>query len=232
MTGTHRALEWLARRRDGESMALIAWRDGVSEATVKRATAPYGPFPRASRRLGSTITVDTELAKRTQRWVLARRRGQRVTDIARREGVAHQLVSRYTAEEGPYPSEEVVQEWVAHRRAELSVAAIAHQYGAPQALVRRATQPWGPFWAPARLPAGVVGAKGIARLAKVSEPTTLRWVRTGRAPAPDFVIGNGRQLWLESTISRWLAESQDLHTCPTCGARCVSLGQHRTAAHR
>ena len=122
MGGGNRSLEWLSRRRDGESMALIAWRDGVSPQTVKRATAPYGPFPAASRHLGRTITASTALDERTQRWVDARRRGERVSDIARREGVAHQLVSRYTAEAGPFPSEEVVQEWVRARRAGKTIA--------------------------------------------------------------------------------------------------------------
>ena len=129
--GRNRSLEWLSRRRDGESMALIAWRDGVSPQTVKRATAPYGPFPAASRHLGRTITASTALDERTQRWVDARRRGERVSDIARREGVAHQLVSRYTAEAGPFPSEEVVQEWVQARQAGQTIAAIATTYAAP-----------------------------------------------------------------------------------------------------
>ena len=124
MGGGNRSLEWLSRRRDGESLALIAWRDGVSPQTVKRATAPYGPFPAASRHLGRTITASTALDERTQRWVDARRRGERVSDIARREGVAHQLVSRYTAEAGPFPSEEVVQEWVQARRAGQTIAAL------------------------------------------------------------------------------------------------------------
>ena len=228
---THRGLEWLARRRDGESVALIAWRDGVSPDTVKRATAPYGPFVRASRHLGRTITASTALDERTRRWVRARQRGARVSDIARREGVAHQVVSRYTAEAGPFPSPDVVQEWVDARRADRTVEAIAAEYGAPEGLVRRATRAWGPFFSQSRLPAGVVGVTGIARLAGVSGPAALRWVRTGRVPAADFVIGDGRQLWLETTITRWLGEA-DLATCPQCGARCLSLGQHRAGAHR
>ena len=231
MGGANRSLEWLSRRRDGESMALIAWRDGVSPQTVKRATAPYGPFPAASRHLGRTITASTALGERTQRWVDARRRGERVSDIARREGVAHQLVSRYTAEAGPFPSDEVVTEWVQARRAGQTIAAIATTYGAAEGLVSRATRPWGPFSPPGpRLPVGLVGGKGIARMAGVSDATGLRWVRTGRVPDPDFVVGKGRALWLTTTIVRWLEEA-DLETCPNCGARCVSLNQHRSAVH-
>jgi hypothetical protein len=213
-------------------MAMIAWRDGVSPQTVKRATAPYGPFPAASRHLGRTITASTALDQRTQRWVDARRRGERVSDIAHREGVAHQLVSRYTAEAGPFPSEEVVQEWVRARRAGKTIAAIATKYGAPDGLVSRATRLWGPFRPTGpRLPVGLVGGKGIARMAGVSDATGLRWVRTGRVPDPDFVVGKGRALWLTTTIARWL-QAGDLHACPDCGARCVSLNQHRAAVHR
>jgi hypothetical protein len=108
--------------------ALVRCREprGICDPeTVKRATAPYGPFPVASRHLGRTVTASTALDQRIQRWVDARRRGERVSDIARREGVAHQLVSRYTAEAGPFPSDEVVQEWVRARRAGQTLAAIA-----------------------------------------------------------------------------------------------------------
>ena len=232
MGAANRSLEWLSRRRDGESLALIAWRDGVSPEAVKRATAPYGPFPAASRHLGRTITARTAMGERTQRWVDARLRGERVSDIARREGVAHQLVSRYTAEAGPFPAEEVVQEWVHARQAGQSIAAIATKYAAPQGLVRRATRPWGPFRPPGpRLPVGLVGGKGIARMAGVSEATGLRWVRAGRVPEPDFVLTTGLALWLTTTIARWLEEA-DFESCPNCGARCVSLNRHRSAVHR
>jgi hypothetical protein len=230
MGGANRSLEWLTRRRDGESMALIAWRDGVSPETVKRATAPYGPFPAASRHLGRTVTASSALDERTQRWVDARRRGEPVSDISRRDGVAHQLVSRYTAEAGPFPADEVVHEWVQARLAGQTIAAIAITYAAPQGLVSRATRPWGPFRPPgSRLPVGLVGGKGIARMAGVSDATGLRWVRTGRVPDPDFVVGKGRALWLTTTVVRWLKEA-DLATCTDCGARCVSLNQHRSAA--
>ncbi len=231
MGGANRSLEWLSRRRDGESMALIAWRDGVSPQTVKRATAPYGPFPAASRHLGRTVAASTALGDRTQRWVDARRRGERVSDIAIREAVAHQLVSRYTAEAGPFPSEEVVQDWVRARESGQTVGSIAATYSAPEGLISRSTRPWGPFRPPGpRLPAGLVGGKGIARMAGVSDATGLRWVRTGRVPDPDFVTARSRPLWLSTTILRWLEET-DLQTCLICGARCVGLNRHRAAVH-
>lgn len=226
-----RALEWLVRRRDGESLALIAVRDGVSPYTVKRATAPFGPFPRATRYPGKALLPDEVVDARTQRWVQARRNGTSVKEIARRDGVSHQLVSRCTIDSGPYPCENVVQQWVIARRDRQSVAAIAEKYDAPIALVRRHTQPWGPFpHARHRLPAGVVGVNGIARLAGISEPAALRWVRTGRIPDPDFITRTGRLVWLEHTIITWFEDAK-LATCPTCGARCISLGQHHAAAH-
>ena len=138
-------------------------------------------------------------------------------------------MSRYTAEAGPFPSEDVVQEWV-HARA--AGQTIATTYAVPEGLVSRATRPWGPYRPPGpRLPADLVGGKGVARIAGVSEATGLRWVRTGRVPDPDFVVGKSRPLWLTTTIVRWLEEA-DLETCPSCGARCISLNQHPSAVHR
>jgi hypothetical protein len=117
------------------------------------------------------------------------------------------------------------------RRAGQTIGSIAAAYSAPEGLVSRSTRPWGPFRPPGpRLPAGLVGGKGIARLAGVSDATGLRWVRTGRVPDPDFVVGKGRPLWLTTTIVAWLEET-DLQSCPDCGARCVSLNQHRSAVH-
>lgn len=226
------ALEWLARRRDGESVPLIAAGAGVSARTVRAATDPYGPFPAASKQRGRTVADAATVRARTDRWVQARRRGQRVTDIAAREGVSHQLVSRCTKVAGPYPSPEVVQQWVAARRAGRTLEAIAQEFGTVSVVVSRETRAFGPFRPPGpRLPDGVVGSRGIAALAGVSDTAALRWVRTGRVPTPDFVIGDGRELWLNSTITRWLAIA-DLTTCPTCGARCVQLASHRAAAHR
>lgn len=118
------------------------------------------------------------------------------------------------------------------RTARQAVAAIAKKHDAPTALVRRHTHPWGPFpHARARFPAGVVGVNGIARLAGISKPAALGWVRTGRVPEPDFTTSTGRLVWLENTITNWFEDAQAA-TCPTCGARCISLGQHNAAAHR
>ena len=92
MTGVgdprHPALEWLVRRRDGEALTLIAERDGVNPHVVKRATAPFGPFPRATRYPGKAFLPNEVVDARTERWVQARRNGTSVKEIARRDGVS------------------------------------------------------------------------------------------------------------------------------------------------
>ena len=78
MPAQHHALDWLARRHAGESAALIAWRAGVSEAAVLKATKAYGPFPRPSRQLGRTTVSDEHHRQRVQAWTDQRRRGRPV----------------------------------------------------------------------------------------------------------------------------------------------------------
>lgn len=102
----------------------------------------------------------------------------------------------------------------------------------PVTVVRRVTKPYGPFPGPGgRLPEGVVGVNAVAAMAGVSGPTVVRWQRSGRLPPPDFTTAAGRALWFSATISRWLDSATFLKTCQTCGARCVSLGHHRSAVH-
>ena len=115
------------------------------------------------------------------------------------------------------------------RRTGQTIAAIATKYllrkgsSAPARGGRFAHQP---------PPTGdLVGGKGIASIAGVSEATGLRWIRTGRVPDPDFVVVKSRPLWLTTTVAPWLDEA-DLETYPSCGAGRVSLNQHRSAAHR
>lgn len=195
------------------------------------ATRPYGPFPRATRHLGRTNLPRLLLDERTARWVAARRRGLTVTQIARAEGVRHQYVSRRTIEYGPYPDPAVVEDWVAARRSGQHVSAIATTSGVSQSVIRAATKPHGPFRARyTRTPEGVLGVTALADRVGMSEPAVLNWVRAGRVPEPDYTVG-GRRLWLTSTIEAWLAVA-DLAHCPQCGARCLSLGQHRASAHR
>ena len=93
MTQGHRALEWLARRRSGESIALIAHRAGVTPATVRYATRPYGPFPRATQQLGR-VTSSSTASQRARRWVALRKRGMTVAEIAEAEGMGVTQVRR------------------------------------------------------------------------------------------------------------------------------------------
>lgn len=158
-------------------------------------------------------------------------KGLLVREIADRDGVSHQYVSRMTVEHGPYPAAEAVQEWVELRRAGHSVAAIAEEHGVRESVARQATRPFGPFGTRGpRLPSGLVGVTTLAQRVGMGHPSVLRWVRTGRTPPPDFVTARGRVLWLDCTITAWL-DSGPLQECPRCGARCVSLGQHQARAH-
>ncbi len=223
---------WVARRRGGESAALIADAEGVTEGAVLRATAHAGPFPRPSRQLGRTLASGSDVAVRTEKWVAARRRGVQVQSLADQYGVSHQWVTKCTAGRGPFPAPEVVDEWVRARRTGEPPDRIADRCGAPVTTVRRATRPHGPFPRRGpRLPDGVVGMNELARRVGISHPVLLTWRRAGRLPDPDFRLENGRTLWLEATVTRWLAGT-DLQTCPECGARCVGTRQHRALAHR
>ena len=232
VTGPHPALEWLSLRRDGDSVALIAHRAGVSVAAVARATDPFGPFPRPSRQLGRVVVDEAAVSARTKRWVRRRMDGVGVMDIATGEGVAHQVVSKATVPFGPYPrphrriDENTLEQWVHDRHAGIPAATIAKVAGVSAAKVRRVTQPHGPF--PTfghRLPQGVVGVSALAHLVGVSAPTITRWRSTGFLPQPDIVTRAGRALWHEATISSW-RQATPLSACPACGGVFKRLSAH------
>lgn len=227
------ALDWLARRHAGESAALIAHHAGVTPAAVQAATRDFGPFPRPTQRRGARpIASEDQVRERVRRWIELRRRGHTTTTIARSEGTSHQMVSRATRDHGPFPAPDVVRRWIAARREGRTLANIGEQFGVPPATIRRATAPSGPFPMPGpQLPDGVFGVATIARRVGVGTVSVLRWRDRGRLPAPDFVTSRGRSLWLPATIERWLATSEDLVTCPACGAQCVSLRHHELAKH-
>lgn len=232
MPDRHLPLEWLARRRDGESIALIAWRDEVPPQLVRRATERFGPFPRATQHLGRTQMLSEVAGERTRRWIRARQRGQRVMQIAADDGVSHQLVSEATVEHGPFPSEEVVREWVEARHAGHPAATIAAEYRTTTHKVRRATRPFGPFRSrgPA-VPDGLLGIQRISERLGVSTAAVQGWAREGLLPPPDFVTARGRRIWQERTIEQWLS-GQDLERCPACGALALNVRQHSALAHR
>ena len=147
------ALDWLARRHAGQSCAHIAQHAGVTEETVRRATRANGPFPRPTQQDNRTALRHDVLTERTRRSVEGRRQGRSATDMARADGVSHQLVSRATRAFGPFPATEVVKAWVDARGAGRTLAAIADAAGVKASVVRRETANYGPFPSPgARLP--------------------------------------------------------------------------------
>ena len=136
-----RSLDWLRRRRAGESVADIAADCGVRPARVSRATARFGPFPDADR--GS---ADRE--PRVREWVRLRRSGVRVADIADRFGVPHQTVSRWTNRHGPFgpaPGPDLVADWVRFRRDGVSINSLAARDGVRAERISAATRPFGPY---------------------------------------------------------------------------------------
>ena len=86
-TGPHLELEWLARRRDGESVALIAWRDGVSQGRVRRVTDPFDAYAGldVAEDGGHAFYLGVELARAEIAWQLGKRY---VQDNRLRWGVA------------------------------------------------------------------------------------------------------------------------------------------------
>ena len=233
MPEQHRALDWLARRHAGESAALVASRAGVSETTVIKATKAYGPFPRPSQQLGRTTVSDEDHSERGRVWIEQRRRGRTATEIAKEYGVPHQVVSRSTHDHGPFPSHETVAAWVASRRERRSLRAISEDYHVPPGRIGHHTAAHGPFPPPTGirpLPDGLMGVTAVADRVGLASPAVLRWRTAGRLPTPDFVTARGRELWLSTTIERWLQDAE-FQTCPDCGARCLALAKHRSARH-
>ncbi|MGL5823555.1 MAG: hypothetical protein ACRCYU_01640, partial [Nocardioides sp.] len=170
-------------------------------------------------------------------WLAQRRDGESAADIAAAEGVSHQLVSLQTRDAGPLLRVRQVrleaEEWARRRHGGESLRVIAMDVGATRGQVAVAMKPYGPFpTVVPGLPAGLVGITGTARLAGVSQPTVERWRGIGLLPGPDFVTATGRELWFQTTITTWLEQAAILSTCPVCGARCLSVAQHRSHAHR
>lgn len=207
MSSQYPALEWLSLRSDGDSPALIAHRAGVPVTAVTRATDPYGPFPRPTHQLGRVVAPEDVVDRRVARWVQLRRDGMRVTEIAAHEGVVHQIVSKSNTSPAPYPEphppHDTIQRWVSERRVGIPATVIAVTAGVSVDLVRRTTRSHGRRRGSRGIPAGWVGASGVANLAGVSHPTILRWIDIGFTPPADVVTGTGRLLWLETTLRSW-----------------------------
>lgn len=228
MAEGHPELDWLARRRAGESIALVARRAGVSEWEVEKATKRFGPFPAPDRQLGRTYLSSVLLEERRQRWIHDRRRGVRVKDIAERDHVNRQTVTRATRGYGPYPSREHVDAWVEARRQGRALWEIAQEFGIRPAVVQRMTRPHGPFVRPStRTPEGLETRESIARRTGVSNSAVGNWTHL---PEPDWITAAGRPVWLSTTIDRWL-DTDALAKCQICSARPLDLAIHMGQQH-
>lgn len=214
--GPYPALEWLQRRAEGEAIAEIAARAGVTTQTIRLATNPYGPWPQDP-------SGGEHLEIRRRRWIALRRSGVGVREIARRDGVPHQIVSTWTRDSGPFPrpgtpSLQQVRDWTAARRAGQPVRQIAAAAGVSAQRVAAATKPHGPFPRRSqRIPDGVYCRNDLAALFGIASQTISTWHTQGHLPPPDFTTSRGRPLWLPGTIERWLPTS-GLLPCNACGA--------------
>lgn len=216
------ALEWLQRRAEGESLERIAARAGVTIETIRRATDPYGPWPR-------TRAGGGHLEFRRRRWIQLRRNGVGVREIARADGVTHQAVSKWTRDFGPYPTPgtptaQQVQVWVAARRAGSTITQIAHAADVSPRRVADATRSYGPFPRYSRrIPDGVFCRSDIAALLGVAKQTVGNWQAKGVLPAPDFTTSTGRPLWLPVTIEKWAGQVRQRQEYGSAGLRVMAV---------
>lgn len=229
MSGS-RALEWLQRRHAGESVALIARRDGVSTYRVRYATGRFGPFPTPTMRVDLSTVRDT--SRRNKGWVEQRRRGVPAKVIAAQAGVSHQYVSQVTGPFGPFPSRETVAQWVADRSSGVAPEVIAATFGAPVGVIERLTAPAGPFPSGRTASRGeVVGVCEAAREIGVSRSWLNHLREAGTFPDPDFVTAAGRHVWLRAKVLAWVREQPEHLTCPQCGRALLRLALHVRREH-
>ncbi|MBT9257482.1 hypothetical protein KMZ32_16315 [Phycicoccus sp. MAQZ13P-2] len=227
---SHPELDWVARRRAGETARTIADRAGVPEEMGLVATERLsGPFDPPARQGTYSVLSVTLLQGRNRRWVEDRRRGVRVKDIAERDGVTHQSVTRATRAWGPFPAQECVDAWVEARSRGRTIRSIADEFAILPSVVQRLTSSRGPFPRPfTGIPEGLETLQSIAVRAGVTHRALRHWQHL--LPPADWVTHRGRQVWLSATIDRWF-EGPTLDYCDLCGARPVSLAIHRGQRH-
>ncbi len=223
---SHRALDWLQRRASGEPLVDIAAHAGVSVEAIRRATDPYGPFPRTPK---GALVRDFRAT-----WIKLRQDGIAAAEIARRYGVSRQAVSRATQSHGPFPrpgtpTPESVAAWVDARRSGIPVTALAVAYSVSEYRIFSATRPHGPYPQPPPPahppPDGTLDLTRLTELLGVSFPTVITWIDKGYLPPPGVTTRTGRRLWLESTITAWLPRSS-LRQCLTCGTYTRQMTRH------
>lgn len=227
---SHSELDWVARRRAGETARTIADRAGVRAETVLVATERLGArFDPPARQGTYSVLGLTLLEDRHRRWVEDRRRGVRVKDIAERDRVTHQSVTRATRAWGPFPAQEYVDAWVEARSQGRTIRSIADEFAVVPGVVRRLTASRGPFPRPLTgIPEGLETLQTIAARAGVTHRALRHWEHL--LPPADWVTHRGRQVWMSTTIDRWF-DGPTLGHCELCGARPVSLAIHRGQRH-
>lgn len=187
---SHVELDWVARRRAGETARAIADRAGVPEEMVLVATDRLGArFDPPARQGTYSVLSVTLLKDRDRRWVEDRRRGVRVKDIAERDGVTHQSVTRATREWGPFPAQEHVNAWAAARSRGRTIRSIADEFAILPSVVQRLTASRGPFPRPSTgIPEGLETLQTIAasRGGHAQGPTPLG------APAASCGLGDAQ----------------------------------------
>lgn len=216
---------WAQARRAGHSVEEIAADASVASSTVSRATydttrQEADPFP-LEQSLDARQRRRAAADARTAGWIAERRRGVPAAEIAARDGVTVAWVRARTRPAGPFPAAptaaqlarknsrgrgidpEVVKEWVRRRQAGETVGAIAATADVRPATVSAATSPHGPFLSRTTTLPGLVGLRGIARIAGVSRPAVTHWLRTGRLPAP--AQETPRRVWHEADARAWVA---------------------------
>ena len=197
-----RELEWLQRRHEGEPVAQIAARAGVTSLRVRAATDPFGPFP-------------DPVQERHREWVALRRAGVRVTEIARAAGISHQAVSKATADHGPFPQPVLPSE----------EQVLAEESGITRFVIGAATRAFGPFPRRVRrMPEGVIAPGGIATRLGVTKPTVTAWQRSGFLPDPYLGVGCARDRRVPRGRRRGFEDVEHVLSVLPCSTAVRELG--------
>lgn len=208
-----------ALRRAGWSVEQIVAETGARPGAVAAGLGAHGPGPQSwtVRTLARAVT-----------WAELRAAGQRVVDIAAREGVSHQQVSSLTRPFGPFPAPpDPVEAWVSARRAGRRIHDIAREYCVSTHRVSAVTKPHGPFPYPRREPPDRLTTPAIARWTGVAVPTVQRWQAKADFPPPLAQAEQRTPVWDRSAVQAWV--KQHLTACPVCGAQVLNLPRHRGA---
>lgn len=166
-------------------------------------------------------------------WARERHDGIGTAEIAERESVCHQWVSRVTKPYGPFPrpqrpTPDAVARWVEERRAGRSAARIARDDGESARRVLAATREHGPFPRSLQIEGHLTISEAAQRL-RLPIPTVCNWVAKGFMPQPERL--GQRRVWRTEVFEEWLANAP-LETCPHCGAMTRELLRHLSATHR